>query len=92
MCDQTHSQMSIETCLFGIICQKNSPPCNIERNSSYFTLLNPLLFLFFKIPHLQTLKLIKMPKQVKPFTFKVYLFMMNNFKKCKKTRQNSKTL
>ncbi len=25
-----------------------------------------------------------MPKQMKPFTFKVYLFMMNNFTKCKK--------
>jgi hypothetical protein len=25
-----------------------------------------------------------MPKQVKPFTFKLYLFMMNNFTKCKK--------
>jgi hypothetical protein len=69
------------------ICQNNSPPCNIKKNSSYFTLLNPFLFLFFKISHLpilQTLKLIKMPKQIKPFTFKVYLFMMNNFTKCKK--------
>lgn len=59
----------------------------LKEFSSYFTLLNPLLFLFFKVPHLpplQTLKLIKMPKQMKPFTFKVYLFMMINFTKCKK--------
>jgi len=59
----------------------------LKEFSSYFTFLNPLFFLFFKVPHLPPLQTFKIPK---PFTFKVYVFMMNNFTKYKKQERTQK--